>query len=90
HQLEQEAVDLSTMTEIDVEEKYAGTGIGRKTLIEIAGMTGLDDSIIRERLSASGFEMGESENLRLVADRYEVSPMDVLKTMLLKDYRVNE
>ena len=78
------------MTEIDIEEKYAGTGIGRKTLVEIAEMTGLDASLINGRLSAAGIEIEESENLRQIADRYEISPMDVLKTMLLEEYRVGE
>jgi len=90
HQLKQETIDLFSMSEVDIEEKYAGTGIGRKTLNEIADMTGLDATVISGRLAASGFEMGESENLRAVADRYEISPMDVLKTMLIEDYRIGE
>jgi hypothetical protein len=90
HQLEQETVDPSSMTEIDVEEKYAGTGVGRKTVSEIASMTGQDNSVLNDRLFAAGYEFEKSENIRSIADRYEVSPMDVLKTMLIEDYRVTQ
>ena len=90
HKLTQPPLDLKNMTAEEVEDKYSGTGIGRKSLQEIGAMVGIDTALAIKRLDQTGYLAEEQENLRAIADRYEVSPIDVLKVILVDGYRVEE
>jgi len=71
----------------EVEARYAGTGLGRKSVAEACGEVGLDPAVAHRRLAAVGLEVAEGEPLRTAAERHGVTPMDLFKVMLLEGYR---
>ena len=64
-----------------IEAKYAGTGLGRKRLDEVCRSVGIDPARGLERLAAEGIPAEGGETAREVADRHDLSPMDLLKIM---------
>lgn len=82
-----EPVPTSGMTIEDVEARYAGTGLGRKTLAEVCKSVEIGIANCVERLSVKGFKVATDEKLKKVADHYEINPIDILKMLLVKDYR---
>lgn len=87
YELQPEPVPVSGMTVEEVEDRFAGTGLGRKTLAEICEAIKLAVSNCSQRLEAKGFEIGTDEKLKQAAERYEINPIDVLKMLLVKDYK---
>ena len=87
HLEKQPKVAARTFTPQDVEEAFAGSGIGRKTLSEVAGMSGQSMEVIQARLARQGWEVNPSEPLKKVADSLNVSPLELLKVMLVDGYR---
>jgi hypothetical protein len=71
-----------------VEALYAGTGVGQKTLSEICDQVGVGLEAARARLALAGVEIEAGDKLRPVADRYGVSPIDILKLILVEDYEL--
>jgi len=67
-----------------IEERFAGTGIGNKTLVEICAQLGLEISTARTRLKEKGIEMGEGEKLKDSAGRHGMNPMDLLKIIAVE------
>ena len=65
-----------------IEERFAGTGIGRKTLAQVCEQLGLDCSIARKRLGQKGMEIGEGEKIKDSAERYDMNPLDILKLIV--------
>lgn len=90
HALPQVPLDLAQLSAEEVEDRFSGTGIGRKTLADLSDMVGIDKSLAVRRLEEAGYLVEDNENLRSIADRYEVSPIDLLKVMLLEGYRIEE
>jgi hypothetical protein len=78
---------VSGMTVSEVESRYAGTGLGRKSLSEVCESIKLSVSSCSQRLAAKGFQIANDEKLKQAADRYEINPIDVLKMLLVSDYR---
>ena len=74
------------MTALDVEAKYAGSGIGRKTVAEVAQSVGIDPGLAHQRLRTAGLQAGEDEQLKTLAEQLGLEPMDLLKTMLVPGY----
>lgn len=71
-----------------VEEQFAGSGIGNKTIAEIAAQTGRSAGSIRERLQSAGVTMADDDSAKQAADANGLSaPMELLKTMLVDGYR---
>ena len=62
-----------------IEEKFAGTGVGNRTLEQVCVQLGLDCAAVRERLAERGMEIQQSEKLRESAERYNMNPLDLLK-----------
>jgi hypothetical protein len=71
-----------------VDEKFAGTGVGRKTLAEIVQQTGLDQAKVKERLAKNKLEMKNDDTLHAIAEKRKVTPMEVLKVVLVEDYEL--
>lgn len=69
-----------------VDEKYAGTGVGRKTLADMIRETGADPARVKERLAKNRIEMKAGETFRDAADKRKVTPMEVLKVVLVDGY----
>lgn len=82
-----EPAPASGMTVEDVEARYAGTGLGRKTLAEVCKSVQIGISNCMERLSVKGFNVATDEKLKQAAERYEINPIDVLKMLLVTDYK---
>ena len=78
---------MTGMTVEDVDAKFAGTGIGRKMLGEVATMVGIPIDAVKARLAAAGMKAGDEQTLKDIADAAEAKPMDVLKTILVEGYK---
>ena len=70
-----------------VEERFEGTGVGRKTLENICNEVGVDMAVARKRLAAAGIEATGNETMRAVADHHDMAPIDVLKTLLIDGFK---
>jgi hypothetical protein len=77
---------VSALTPEAVEEKFAGSGIGRKSLSEIAGLMNMDLTEIQARLKALKIEVKAGEPLRKAARRNGLSPLNLLKAGLVDGY----
>jgi hypothetical protein len=75
------------VTAEDIEARYAGTGLGRQTLAELFSTLEVDEALARQRLNAAGIEVSADETAREIADRHDISPVDLVKIMLLDTER---
>jgi hypothetical protein len=72
----------------EVEERFAGSGIGNKTIAGIAQASGQDAAAIQRRLKAAGVVMGPQDTLKGSADKNGLaSPLELLKAMLVEGYQ---
>lgn len=72
-----------------VEEEFAGTGVGQKTLAEIAFLTGWDETAAMRRLAEKGVRASGDETFKKIADRAGVSALDILKALLVDEDQPN-
>jgi len=70
-----------------VEMQLAGTGIGNKTLPELAAQTGQEPAQLTARLSRKGMKVGDDQPLKQLANQNVVQPLDLLKAALVDEYR---
>jgi hypothetical protein len=63
------------------EETIQLTGMGRKTISEVAKTLRLSDAEFISKLEALGIEAKEDEKFREVAEKYDMSPMDVIEKL---------
>lgn len=66
-----------------VEEMFEGRGVGKKTVDEICAEIGFDAATAKERLSTAGVAATDGRTLKEIADGLKVTPIDILKTMLI-------
>jgi hypothetical protein len=71
-----------------VDEKFAGTRVGRKTLAEMIQQTGADPAKVKERLAKNKVEMKDSDTFHDAADKRKVTPMEILKVILVENYEL--
>lgn len=72
----------------EVEERFAGTGIGNKTLAEVAQAAGQTPAAVSARLKAAGLTMGPDQTLKAAAQSNGLAtPLEMLKAMLVEGYR---
>ncbi|MBU4567134.1 MAG: DUF4405 domain-containing protein [Desulfarculus sp.] len=72
----------------EVEERFAGTGIGNKTLAEVAQAAGQAPATVAARLKAAGLTMKADQTLKAAAQSNGLaSPLEMLKAMLVEGYR---
>ncbi|MDX9714902.1 MAG: DUF4405 domain-containing protein [Dissulfurispiraceae bacterium] len=69
-----------------VEERFAGTGIGRKTLKQVTSENALDLNDALKKLEVKGIKIGENEAFKDAAARYDIYPLDLMKVILVEDY----
>lgn len=81
------AIAVMSMTPQMVEEKYAGSGIGRKTFTEIATSMNLDIDRVTTHLAAMNFEVNVDEPLKRAAERNGLPPIELLKAVLIEGYK---
>ena len=77
----------ATLTPEEVEARFAGTGLGRKSLTEICEKLGLDVAVALERLEAAGISAEAGDNARELSERHGLSPIDLMKVMLVPGFR---
>jgi hypothetical protein len=71
------------ITAEEVELRYAGTGLGQKTVAEIAETTGVPLETMLARLRDAGIEATPDDKMKAVArDHDDMPPIDLLKLML--------
>ncbi len=72
----------------EVEERFAGTGIGNQTLEGVAQAAGQSPEAIRQRLQAAGLKMAPGQTLKAAADANGLAtPLEMLKTLLVDGYQ---
>ena len=66
-----------------VEETFAGTGVGRKSIGQIIKDHGLDPKIVYRRLKKGGIEAKDDDKIRELADKHDSTPIKILTIILL-------
>lgn len=79
--------DTAHLTPLMVEERFAGSGVGRKTLLEVAASVNLDTATMRKRLEAMNLEVKDDESLKQAAERNGLQPIEMLKAVLIEGYK---
>ncbi|PLY16713.1 MAG: hypothetical protein C0631_02925 [Sedimenticola sp.] len=77
------------LTPLDVESQYGGSGLGQKTFSTIAEVTHTDLSLALNRLKAAGIDCVAEDKLKATAENHSLTPIDLLKIILIPDYRPN-
>jgi hypothetical protein len=66
-----------------IEEAFAGTGVGRKSLGQIIKDHGLDPKTVHYRLKKGGIEAEENDKFKEIADKYDSTPIKILTIILV-------
>lgn len=82
HQLPVSEQDTGLSSPEEIEERFSGTGLGRKSLAEICIESGIDLEVALDRLSKAGISASGEDKARPLADKYDRSPIDLLKIMM--------
>ena len=69
-----------------VEETFANTGVGSKTLPQIAQQVGLELALLKKRLAASKIQVADDEPLRKAAQARGITPIELLTALLVEGY----
>lgn len=71
-----------------VEERFAGTGYGKRTIAHMAKISGQKLNKVQERLAAAGLSAAPGDTVKKAAEKNRLSaPVELLKTMLVDGYR---
>lgn len=73
-----------------VELEFAGTGLGNRTIAVIAEKLQVDYASAKATLKAKGIEFGDDETIKDIAAKYDVNPIDIVKALLLDNYRIGQ
>ena len=75
------------MTPEYVEETFAGSGIGRKTIADIAEELKLAPADLETRLTRKGLQFDPDQSVKQLATRNGIAaPVELLKAMLVEEY----
>ena len=66
-----------------VEEAFAGTGVGRKSIGQIIKDHGLDPKTVYQRLKDSGIEAKDDDKIKELADKHDSTPIRILTVILV-------
>jgi hypothetical protein len=81
------AAGAAAYTAETVESQFAGTGLGNKTLPELAAQTGQDLTQMQSRLVRKGLKTSDDWALKQLATQNNLQPLEVLKAALVEEYR---
>ena len=81
------ALHKASMTPEDVDVKFSGTGVGRKTLKQVCEETGLNPETAKGRLQQAGVPWDGEEKLKGIANAIDTAPIEILKAMLIEGYK---
>jgi len=65
-----------------VEETFAGTGVGRKSIGQIIKDHGLDPKTVNHRLKKGGI-VADDDKIKDLADKHDSTPIKILTIMLV-------
>lgn len=68
-----------------VEETFAGTGLGNKTVSQVIKDMGLDPNKVRQRLKIAKIEAQADDSLKSVAEQNDTTPIKIMTTILVED-----
>ena len=66
-----------------IEETFAGTGVGRKSIAQIIKDHGLDPKTVYHRLKVGGIEAKDDDKIKTLADKHDSTPIKILTIMLV-------
>lgn len=72
-------------TEEMIKAQFEGKGVGEKQLSQVAKENNIDMEYIKKRLSANNFSMKEGETIKEIAARYNTTPIEFLKKLLVEN-----
>ena len=70
-----------------IELEFDGTGFGNRTLAAVCESVGIDTSLALEKLKSAGIDITVNETLKKAADTHGLSPIDLLKIILVNGYK---
>lgn len=73
----------SVFTPQQVEERFAGSGIGRKTLVQVAVSMKRDKANVSRRLRVLNIDVKDDEPLKQAAEPNKLAPIELLKAILI-------
>jgi hypothetical protein len=79
---------LAAYTPESIEVEFAGTGIGNKSIASVCEKLGLDPAIAASRLAAADMATELDQTLKKVAEAAATEPIEIMKVLLLEDYRL--
>lgn len=82
-----EQLPLRDETPLDIEARLTGTGLGRKTIADLAEDEGLSLETGLERLKAVGVIAQPEDSFKTVAKHSGTRPIEIAKAMLVPGYR---
>jgi len=85
--LEQRPKMKANFKPADVEAQFAGTGIGRKTLAEMAAELKLDAATAQARLARAGVAAKGDDKMKAIAEAHDLEAIELVKIMLIDGYR---
>lgn len=68
-----------------IEETFAGTGLGRKTIGQIISELAVDPETVRRRLEKAGIEAKDDDKIKALADKYDTTPIKILTIALIDE-----
>jgi hypothetical protein len=80
-----EARPTESVGELTIEEleaRYAGTGLGRKTLAELCDIAGVDPLTCLDRLTRAGIAKDLGEQTKSVAEKHDRRPIEILSIVI--------
>ncbi|MFH0825707.1 MAG: DUF4405 domain-containing protein [Pseudomonadota bacterium] len=81
------AVADRSLTPRMVEDQFSGSGVGRKTMGEVAASLKLDVATMKQRLAAVKIGVRDDEPIKQAAERTGLQPIELLKVMLIDGYK---
>ena len=70
-----------------VEVELAGSGFGNKTFNAVCERLGIDSLTAVQRLSSAGLEISWDQTLKKAAENHDLTPIDLVKVMLIPGYQ---
>ena len=66
-----------------IEETFAGTGVGRKSIGQIIRDHGLDHKTVYQRLKGAGIEAMDDDKIKELADKHDSTPIKIVTIILV-------
>jgi len=73
---------MAAWTPEKIEETFAGTGVGRKTIAQIIKEYGLDRKKAYQRIKEEGIKAKDTDKIKEIADRHDSTPIKILTIIL--------